>query len=77
MSRYTPRFIKPNENCCVNARKANIKLFCNIFFIAETEKIFSPAKVVKIAKYCKKPLPFGTKCGNYSIHTSHGSKFGL
>lgn len=59
-------FIKPNERCCTSAKKVNISYFCKGFFIPNTEKVFSPRKVAKVAKFCNNPLPVRSLCGSKS-----------
>ncbi|KAK4414517.1 hypothetical protein Salat_2864700 [Sesamum alatum] len=68
MHRYSPSFLKPDrsEQCCAFARKVNVVLFCKIFLIKDTEKMFDPIKVAMVASYCGKPLPRYTKCGSKS-----------
>lgn len=58
-----PRFLKPNEKCCTSAKKVNISYFCKVFFIPNTERVFSPRKVAHVAKYCNNPLPIRSRCG--------------
>ncbi|PIN16890.1 hypothetical protein CDL12_10465 [Handroanthus impetiginosus] len=67
---YSPPFLKPNQECCLSADKVSISLFCKVFLIRDTEKIFSPKKVAAIARHCRNPLPRYTKCGSYIVRTS-------
>ncbi|KAL3829780.1 hypothetical protein ACJIZ3_018582 [Penstemon smallii] len=68
IQRFSPRFRKPNEKCCVYARKADLIYFCK-YFVTEKEQIYSSAKVVDSATHCGKPFPKNSKCGNYTVHS--------
>ncbi|KAL3814769.1 hypothetical protein ACJIZ3_016037 [Penstemon smallii] len=69
MHKYSPTYHKPNEKCCASARKKYmIKLFCKVFVVKETEKVFNPAKLAVIASHCGNPLPRGTRCGSHIVH---------
>ncbi|CAA0808934.1 Bifunctional inhibitor/lipid-transfer protein/seed storage 2S albumin superfamily protein [Striga hermonthica] len=67
MHRFSPRFHRPNKECCEIARKVSIPLFCKIFLIPETHMIFSASKVVIIAKDCGKPLRRHSWCGTHFV----------
>ncbi|KAL8048829.1 hypothetical protein ABFX02_07G092300 [Erythranthe guttata] len=67
VSTIYPFFYEPNKKCCAYARKTDIKLFCKRFVFGK-EIIYSSWKVVDLARYCRNPLPEGTKCGNYTAN---------
>ncbi|KAH6759795.1 hypothetical protein C2S52_009783 [Perilla frutescens var. hirtella] len=64
---FAPRLLQANEKCCASARKVNISLFCKLLFIPNTEKVFSPRNVARVAKSCNTPLPVGSRCGSYKV----------
>lgn len=66
MNAFLKRFRMPSKKCCTYAQKANIPLFCKRF-VNEAERVYNGTKVAEVARYCRHPLPKGTKCGSKSL----------
>lgn len=67
MHTFPEKIQNPDKACCAHAQKANIAQFCKMF-VQGNEQIISGSKVAHIARYCRHPLPAGSKCGSKSIH---------
>ncbi|KAL9172120.1 hypothetical protein ABFS82_03G024000 [Erythranthe guttata] len=66
MQGNSTKFHVPSKKCCTYAQKTNIVQFCKRF-VLENERVYNAAKVVEVARYCRNPLPSGTKCGNHTV----------
>ncbi|XP_010931588.1 uncharacterized protein [Elaeis guineensis] len=58
--------VNPSKKCCAEVKKVDVVCICkNIPPLIE--KLVSVPKAVHVAKFCGRPLPKGTKCGNYTV----------
>ncbi|XP_011080624.1 uncharacterized protein LOC105163831 [Sesamum indicum] len=56
----------PSQKCCNVVKTVNVPCMCEII-PPEVERIVSMEKAVFVVASCGKPLPHGTKCGDYTV----------
>ncbi|KAK4419783.1 hypothetical protein Salat_2391200 [Sesamum alatum] len=56
----------PSKQCCNVVKTVDVKCACKIV-PPQVEKTISMKKAVYVAASCGKPLPHGTKCGDYTV----------